>query len=245
MIKAVVVEDEDGAFNVLKSLIEEYTPQVKILARGNDVASATEAIKKHKPELVFLDIRLPDGDGFEVLENCKSHDFEVIFTTAYGEYREKAFDYFALQYLTKPIDIDKLEYAIKTFENRRANSFNMEKYELLKQMFSQNIRKIAIPTGDGYALVEVDSISHCEARSNYTEIFLRDGKKYLTSKSLKHYDNMLSDFNFYRIHKSFLVNTNYIKEVKQDGTVIMEEGTLLSVSQRAKKDFMKYLERLT
>lgn len=245
MINAVIIEDEQGAFNVLKSLLENYLPQVKVLARGENVKSGIEAIKKHKPDLLFLDIRLPDGDGFEILDETKGFDYEVIFTTAYGEYREKAFDNFALHYITKPIDIDQLEAAIRNYESRKANSFNHEKYELLKQMFSNNIKKIALPTGDGYALVEIDNIMRCEAQSNYTMIYLNDGKKYLTSKSLKHYDEMLSDFSFYRIHKSHLVNTNYIVEVKQDGTVIMSDDASLSISQRAKRGFMKFLEKLT
>lgn len=249
MIRAVIIEDEDGAYNVLKSLLEEYLPQVKILGRGNTVESGIQILQKEKPELIFLDIRLPDGDGFQILDECKDLDFEVIFTTAYGEYRDQAFDNFALHYLNKPIDIDKLEAAVKIYESRKGSSndksFNQEKYELLKQMFSNNVKKIAIPTNDGYALVEIDNIMHCEAQSNYTQIYLNSGKKYMTSKSLKHYDEMLSDFSFYRIHKSHLVNTNYIKEVKQDGTVLLEDETSLSISQRAKRGFMKFLERLS
>jgi two-component system LytT family response regulator len=245
MITAVIIEDEIGALNVLKSVLQEYVPQVKLVGEAETVSEAVDLINSKKPELIFLDIRLPDGDGFQVIDQCEDVDFEVIFTTAYGEYREKAFDNFALQYLTKPVDIDKLEEAVRQYERRSENSFTFQKYELLKKVLSNNLKKIAIPVHDGYALVDVNDIIRCEAQSNYTKIYLTNDRQYLTSKSLKHYDQMLSDLIFFRIHKSHLVNTNFLDEVKQDGTVLLKDGSKLSVSQRSKKAFLKYLENLT
>lgn len=245
MIQAVIIEDEMGAYNVLVSLLGEYCPQVSVLAHGQSVQQGIELVRKHKPELVFLDIRLPDGDGFEVLENTKDQEYEVIFTTAYSDYREQAFEHFALQYLTKPLDIDKLEDAVKRFERRRGNSYDSEKYEMLKQMLTGANKKIALPTKDGYALVDIDNILRCEAQSNYTEIHLVGGSKYLASKNLKYYDDLLTAFSFYRIHKSHLVNMNYVKEVKQEGAVIMNDGAYVSISQRAKRGFLKFLENMS
>lgn len=242
MIKAVIVEDEVGAQKVLQSLLSEYAPQVKILGVADCVAEGKKLIRDVLPELVFMDIRMPDGDGFEVLDACKDIDFEVIFTTAYGDYREQAFDNFALHYLTKPIDIDKLEEAIARYEQRNGNAYTPDKYDLLKQLLASGQKKLALPVNDGYALVDTADITHCEAQSNYTKIYMKEGKTYLTSKSLKYYDERLTPMGFYRIHKSHLVNTAFLKEVKSDGYVVLEDGMTLTISQRAKRGFLKYLE---
>ncbi len=242
MIRTVIVEDEPGARKVLESLLEEYVPQVTIVGVGEDVNSGIEVINTQKPELVFMDIRLPDGDSFEILEECKHKGFNVIFTTAYGDYREQAFDKSALHYLTKPIDIDKLIDAVGRYEARSKKSFDPEMLEVFKTEVGSNKKKLALPNNDGYVIVDVSDITYCEAQSNYTKINLNNGKSYVTSKSLKFYDQRLMNGDFYRIHKSFLVNINFIKEVKSDGYVVLFDGSCLSISQRAKSGFMKYLE---
>lgn len=249
-IRAAIIEDEAGARKVLKALLSEYLPQVEILGEADSVASGISLLKKEKPELLFLDIRLPDGDGFEILEQFKDEKLEVIFTTAYGEYREKAFEYFAFQYLTKPIDIEKLEATVKAYEAKHKSgstepSYSFEKMELLKRLLNQQIKKIALPNKDGYTLVKLEEIIYCEAQSNYTLVYLSDGRKMMVTKSLKNYDDLLSDSNFYRIHKSYLVNVDFIKEVKQEGTLILDGGQTLPISQRSKRGFLKYLERMT
>ena len=242
MIKAFIVEDEPGARTVLKSLIKDYASDVTIIGEAGNVEEAVEKINSSEIELLFLDIRLPDGDGFEVLDRVENRNFEVIFTTAYGDYREQAFDNFALHYLTKPIDIDKLEGAIEQFRKKTSNAFDDEKFQMLKQMILSNKKKLAIAVSDGYIMINTEDIIHCEAHSNYTEIRLKGGEKHMTSKSLKYYDEMLNELGFYRIHKSHLINVNYIKEVKSDGTVLLEDGIWVAVSQRSKKEFMHFLE---
>lgn len=249
-IKAVIVEDESGARKVLQALITDYLPQIEIVGTADSVESGIALVTKEKPELLFLDIRLPDGDGFEILEKTVVENMEVVFTTAYGEYREKAFEYFAFQYLTKPIDVDKLEATVKAYEARRKDnktdsSFSLEKLGLLKQLLNQQIKKIALPNKDGYTLVQLEEIIYCEAQSNYTLVYLKDGSKMMVTKSLKYYDELLSDSNFYRVHKSYLVNVNYVKEVKQEGTLKLENGSSLPISQRSKRGFLKFLERMT
>lgn len=250
--KVVIVEDEKGALNVLKSMLEEYGQGFELLDTAGNVKEGIKKINDLNPDLVFLDIRLPDGDSFEILENCKKTDFEVVFTTAYGEYREKAFDYFALNYLTKPIDVDKFEETLDHYKKRTENAFNQEKLQFLQQLLNdENLsggkgpKKIAIPTREGYTLIKVEEIVHCEAESNYTNIFLASGEKYVTSKSLKHYDELLSGGEFYRVHKSHLVNINFVKKVNHDGTIELTDGTFVSLSQRTKKAFLQYLERMT
>jgi len=181
-IKAVIIEDEAGARKVLKALLSEYLPQVEVLGEADSVSTGVALLKKHKPELLFLDIRLPDGDGFEILEQFKEEKLEVIFTTAYGEYREKAFEYFAFQYLTKPIDIDKLEATVKAYEAKHKSaapepSYSFEKLELLKRLLNQQVKKIALPNKDGYTLVKLEEIVYCEAKRSKTRRNIDFGRR--------------------------------------------------------------------
>jgi two-component system, LytTR family, response regulator len=241
VIKAVIIDDETAARQVLSGLISEFISDVEIIGFAGSVEEGSELIQKLQPQLVFLDIRLPDGDGFEILEKAGNLSFEVIFTTAYSDFREKAFDHFALNYLTKPIDLDKLEKTIEKFKNRLTPSIDPEKISKLKSYVPQLSGKIALPGKDGYVIVEISEIIRCEGISNYSKVILRDGTSLIVAKTLKHFEEMLGRHGFYRLHKSHLVNTSSIKEVKTDGTVLLSNSDKVFVSQRSKKDFLEFL----
>ena len=211
------------------------------LALCGNIAEATEAVKLHAPDVVFLDIQLQRETGFDLLTKLKEINFEVIFTTAYTEYAIKAFKFSAIDYLLKPIDIEELKKAVARVEKRVSNNITGRLTQLvqnLKQGSSENY-KIALPTLDGLVFVKINDILYCEASSNYTQIFTSE-EKYLVSKTLKEYDDLLSDHNFFRIHNSYLININSIKKyVKGDGGyVVLNNNTSLDVSKRKKEAFL-------
>lgn len=248
MIKALIVEDEKNSQELLKDLIEQYCEGVEVVAIAGSVASALQAIEDHKPDLVFQDIELPDGDGFQVLEKASPLDFEVIFTTAYDQYAMRAFKFAATDYLLKPIDIDELTAAVKRVVEKHEEGTpsppNQENISTLLQNIrnlQQPFRRIVLPTSNGFTVVDPKDIIRCESDRNYTFIFLNDGRKILVSRTIKEYDEMLEDFNFFRIHQSHLINLNYLKNYTRGrgGYVELTNGTTLDVSARRKSEFLK------
>lgn len=247
MINALIVEDEKNSQDLLKELVEQYCEGVKIVAIAGNVASALEAINTHKPDLVFLDIELPDGDGFQVLEKSPKLSFDVIFTTAYNQYAMRAFKFAATDYLLKPVDIEELQDAVKRVVDKRSQESQegtSEKIEaLLQNIRSVNkpFKRIVLPTSNGFTVVDPQEIIRCESDRNYTFIFLTDGRKILVSRTIKEYDEMLRDFNFFRIHQSHLINLNFLKNYTRGrgGYVELKDGTVLDVSARRKSEFLK------
>jgi two-component system LytT family response regulator len=211
------------------------------VALCQNIAEAVEAVAVHSPQVVFLDIQLQRETGFDLLTKLKEINFEVIFTTAYTEYAIKAFKFSAIDYLLKPIDIDELIKAVAKVEKRVTNNMTSRLTELvqnLKRESPENF-KIALPTLEGLVFVNVKDIIYCEASSNYTKIYTSD-EKYLVSKTLKEYDELLSDHNFFRIHNSYLININSIKKyVKgEGGYVVLNNNVSLDVSKRKKEAFL-------
>jgi two-component system LytT family response regulator len=214
---------------------------VEVVALCENISDAVDAVRLHSPDVVFLDIQLQRETGFDLLTKIKEVNFEVIFTTAYTEYAIKAFKFSAIDYLLKPIDIDELKKAVAKVEKRVNNNMTGRLTQLvqnLKQGSSDNF-KIALPTLDGLVFVKISDILYCEASSNYTQIFTTE-EKYLVSKTLKEYDDLLSDHNFFRIHNSYLININSIKKyVKgEGGYVVLNNDTSLDVSKRKKEAFL-------
>jgi two-component system LytT family response regulator len=249
MLKAVIVEDEKNSQELLKELIAEYCEGVNVVDVAGSVADALDALDTHKPDLVFLDIELPDGDGFQVLEKASDKAFDVIFTTAYDQYAMKAFKFSATDYLLKPVDIDELESAVRRVREKHEAgeaqpAEQSAKLEALIQNLrnvSQPLKRIVLPTSHGFTVVNPDDISRCESDRNYTFIFLTDGRKILVSRTIKEYDEMLRDHNFFRIHQSHLINLNYLKNYTRGrgGYVELTDGTVLDVSARRKSEFLK------
>jgi len=242
MLNCIVVDDESKSRESLKILIEDFCEGVTVKALCQDVSEAMQAIAEHKPDVVFLDIQLQRETGFDLLDKLKDVEFEVIFTTAFSEYAIKAFKFSAIYYLLKPIDIQELKLALSKVEKRKGNVMSERLQQLLQNLRSgvSDNYKLALPTSDGLVFVKVGEILYCQASSNYTEITLTDGRKYIVSRTLKEYEDMLAEQNFYRIHHSYLINLNEIKKyVRGDGGyVIMNNDKSLDVSKRKKEGFL-------
>ncbi|HEX6223997.1 MAG TPA: LytTR family DNA-binding domain-containing protein, partial [Chryseolinea sp.] len=225
----------------LQILLTDFVEGVEVAALCENIAEATQAVREHAPDVVFLDIQSQRETGFDLLTKLQEIDFEVIFTTAYTEYAIKAFKFSAIDYLLKPIDIEELKKAVARVEKRVSNNMTGRLTQLVQnlKLGSNENYKIALPTLDGLVFVKISDILYCEASSNYTQIFTTE-EKYLVSKTLKEYDDLLSDHNFFRIHNSYLININSIKKyVKgEGGYVVLNNDISLDVSKRKKEAFL-------
>lgn len=243
-IKALIIDDEISAIEVLKNIISEFLPDIEIAGTATNIPNGIEQIVKHKPDLIFLDIKLGNKTGFEILEATSNYEHEVIFTTAYGEYREKAFDHLALNYLTKPIDVEKLEKTIEKYKNRKEKVFSNDKLrELISLVNTKDDFKIPLSVKDGHILVAVHDIIRCEADSNYTKVFLSKGKIVIVAKTLRYFEELLPRQKFFRVHKSHLINIDFIEEIKNDGTLLLQQGHSVVISQRSKSVFFQFLQK--
>lgn len=244
MIKAVIIEDEEHSRKMLQQLLEEHCPQIKVLAEADSVTSGFSVIAEYRPQLVFLDIELHSDTSFEILEKLPDINFEVIFTTAFDHYALKAIKFCAIDYLLKPIDLAELLIAIAKAEKRLDREYLNKNLEVLLNNIkggSQNNHKIALPTLEGLLFVKVSDIIYCESEGPYTRFFLRQPDKIITSKNLKEYEDLLSDYSFFRIHKSYLVNLQEIQKYirGEGGQLIMSNGAALAVSKQRKENFLQ------
>lgn len=241
MLKGIIVDDEFKSRESLRILLEEFCEGVEVCALCQNVDEGLEAIKKYKPEIVFLDIQMQRESGFDLLTRIKNIGFEVIFTTAHSEYAIKAFKFSAIDYLLKPIDIAELKRAIGKVDKKMNGDISTRLQHLIQNLQpAQGNHKLALPTLDGLVFVKVSDIIYCEASSNYTEIIVQDGKKYVVSRTLKEYEDLLTGHNFYRIHNSYLINLNAIKKyIRGGGYVVMNNDQSLTVSKRKKDGFLE------
>jgi two-component system, LytTR family, response regulator len=242
MVNCIIVDDELKSRESLKILIEDFCEGVTVKALCQNISEAIEAIDSYKPDVVFLDIQLQRETGFDLLNQLRNVDFDVIFTTAFSEYAIKAFKYSAVDYLLKPIDIEELKQSLSKVEKRKGQALGERLHHLLDNLragTSDNY-KLALPTADGLVFVKVSEILYCQAASNYTEIILTENRKYIVSRTLKEYEDMLAEQHFYRIHHSYLINLNEIKKYVrgEGGYVIMNNDKSLDVSKRKKEGFL-------
>jgi len=242
MLKSLIIDDELKSRESLRILIQDFCENVEVCALCQNVAEGIKAIEQYKPDVIFLDIQMQRETGFDLLNKVGEINFEVIFTTAYSEYAIKAFKFSAIDYLLKPIDIEELNAALKKVEKKLGGSISGRLKQLMDNLKTGNVEnfKLALPTSDGLIFIKVNEIVYCEASSNYTQIFMEDGKKHIVSRTLKEYEDMLIDNNFFRIHHSYLINLNLIKKyVRGDGGyVIMSNDISLDVSKRKKDAFL-------
>ncbi len=244
MIRAIIIDDEKNSREYIQTVLQDYCPDVEVITTADSVATGIDAIKKHSPDLIFLDIQMPGGDGFELLGKFPQPRFDVIFITAYDHYAIKAFEFSALDYLLKPVDISRLQEAVGKIIEKKDQDRKQEKFEVLIENLknvSNQFNKIMLPNMEGFTAVEVREIIRCEGDVNYTKLFLMDGSKILISKTLKELENLLEDFNFCRIHKSHLVNLNNVKSYTKGrgGYVVMDDGTKVDVSRNKKKELIE------
>jgi len=244
MITAIIIDDEQNAREFLHKLLNRYFPKkIIVLETCDSVQTGVQAINKHQPELVFLDIQMPNENGFGLFKYFNKVDFEVIFTTAYKDYAIDAIRHSALDYLLKPINFIDLLSTVKRYEEDKNNKNQQERISmLLENMSSDNgsYNKIALPTQNGYELLKINNIIYCQSDSNYCKVKCLDGKEFLMSKTLKFIEELLNNNLFIRIHKSYLVNLNYVVKFDKvdELTVTLTNGEQLPVSIRKKEQFL-------
>jgi two-component system, LytTR family, response regulator len=244
MIKSILIDDEAHCIDTLSILLKEYCPDVQIVEQCRSANSGLQAINKHKPDLVFLDIEMPGMNGFEMLEQFTTIPFAIIFTTSYDQYAIKAIRFSALDYLLKPIDPNELVSAIKKVQEQRhlpmAEQFQM----LLKQIQNKDhqFNKIAVPTVEGFELIPADQVIRCEADDNYTHLFLKNKNKITACRTLKEMEEQLHDFPFFiRVHHSYVANLNEVtKYIRgEGGYLVMSDGSTVNVSRSRKEALLK------
>ena len=248
MLRAVIIDDIDTIRSKNIELIKEYCPNVTIMAEASDVKTGVEVIKKYLPDLVFLDVEMPDGTGFDLLQQLKPITFKVIFVTGFQDFAIKAFRYSAIDYLLKPVDPDDLVEAVKKAEE----TLNKETLELkFGTLFSnierpKNLQKIVLKTTEKLYSVNIQDIVHCESEKNYTTFHFINAPKLVVSTTLKEYENLLLPFGFFRAHQSHLINMLYFDHfVKSDGgTIIMKNKAAITLAKRKKDEFLSLLNSL-
>ena len=220
MIKAILIEDEKKSRDVLAHLLQKNCPDISIIGIAENVKAGIEIVHNLKPELIFLDVMMPDGSGFDVLEKISDLKFDVIFTTASEKFAVKAIKFSALDYLLKPIDAEELKAAVKKVLDRKHIISPKENLHSLLENIKKSdeqYSKITLPTGSAYEVVLVKDIIRCEANDNYTNVYLADGKKFLVSGTLKHYEELLPEKDFVRVHHSHLINrTHMLRFLKEE-----------------------------
>jgi two-component system LytT family response regulator len=244
-ITALIVDDEENSRFTLREMLKMFCPEVSILGEAEGVKTALEQTKKLDFDVVFLDIQMMDGNGFDYLRQVGSIDFDVIFITAFDQFAIQAIKYSALDYLLKPVDADELKEAVKKVKKKEPKS--KKNYDvLLDNLKDQEKQKLVLPTNEGIHIIQIDNIIRCEADDYYTRIFLVDKRMIMVSKTLKNTEELLSGKSFVRSHKSHLVNLQFVKKyVKSDGGYLeLKDGTTIPVSRRKKELILNYIQNI-
>lgn len=253
MITAILIDDDSNLRDGMRELLSFYAPDIAIVGEAEDVAGGVTVIDKLKPQVVFLDIQLNDGTGFDVLEQLAkkngSTNAHIVFITAHEEYAIKAFRFSALDFLLKPVDPDELETVIAKIRTVLEKNNSYAHIDLLLENIRKkvdNFKRIALTTSDGIHLFEVSDIIRCEGEDNYTTFYIKNNKPLIISRTLKEYEELLSEYGFERIHQSHLINIAYLKSyVKKDGGyVVMADNTQLPISQRKKERLQEIIKSL-
>ena len=248
-MKALLIDDEVSATDILELMIGKFVPAIQSIKCCNIATDAPAIIAAYQPDLVFLDIRMPHLTGFELLQLLDQRPFDVIFTTAHNEYAVQAIRMSALDYLLKPVDAEDLIAAVNRLQLKRERKENRT---LLMQNFVANMAeqkaahfKLALNTAEGIYFAETKEIIRCEALNNYTRLYLTNGRKYITSKTLKDYEELLEAYGFARIHKSHLINLGHVNNADAHGNVFMSDDAYLEVSRRKKAEVLDKISKLT
>lgn len=248
MIRAIIVDDELNARENLSFLLSEHCNGVNIVAMTENVSDAVQAIKSEKPDLIFLDIEIGEGSGFDVLERISGLKTEVIFTTAFNQYAIKAFKFSAIDYLLKPIDINDLRDSVERAEQRiKQNQISRSLDSLMNNLSENNrkLKKIGLPVQGGIQYFPLEEIIRLQSQSNYTTFYLTSNRELLISKTLKEYDELLSDQGFVRVHQSHLINVDHISQYQKSdgGYVILTDGSNVPLSKNYKDNFLSAINK--
>ena len=244
MIEAIIIDDEINNITNLQQMLQQYCTGIQVVATASGAAAARKIIAQLQPGLIFLDIQMPGGNGFDLLKSLPSYEFDIIFVTAYDHYGIQAIKFSAIDYLLKPVNIEELQHAVEKVtvkqKNKKQNLQLENLVQLLQQQQYKETHRIALPTVKETRFVNPALVIRCESSNNYTSFFLSDGEKILVSKPLYEFEELLHDYGFIRCHQSHLVNKKYIKSwVKEEGGyLLLEDKTQLPVSKQ-KKDTLK------
>lgn len=241
-LKSIIIEDEEVSRDILRNYLKKYCPDVEICGEAANIKTGLELIESNTPDLVFLDVEMPYGNAFDLLDQVKDRNFEVIFVTAYNHYAMDALNHHAAYYLMKPIDIDELIKGVSYIKEIKEKE-NVLKNEFVVPKATVTGGKVTVPMQDGFEVINVDDIFYCKADDNYTEIVF-ENRKMLVSKTLKHFEDLLKPYLFARVHKSFLVNVSKIVKYKKGkgGSVVLSDGVEIMVSASKKSELLSYFE---
>lgn len=246
MIRAIIIEDEQHCIDRLAAMLQQYhAAALKVVAVAKTVKEGIQAIHAHGPDLVFLDVQIHDRTGFDLLRECGPIKFHIIFTTAFDRFAIQAIRFSAIGYLLKPVDKDDLSEALQKIGNS-----SIEEAGLMAGVIENNLqqparkKKITVPTGNELLFINVDDILRLQSSANYTSIYTKGNNKIVVAKTLKEFEELLADQDFFRVHNSDLINLAYIKSYSKGkgGVVILTDGTSIEVSTRRKEAFLKKIE---
>lgn len=240
-IKSVIVEDELAAREVLKNYLSKYCPQVEVVGEAQNIKEAVPLLHEIRPQLVFLDVEMPFGNAFDVLEACKDLQFETIFVTAFSEYSLKALNQSAAYYLLKPISIEELIVAVNKVQHQIMNHEIFNRNKIIVENFHESKpekQQVILPTLEGFEVVKMEEIVRLRGNGNFTDLYLNNGSKKMVCRFLKHFSEILP-LPFIRVHKSHIINMNCVKSYNKGGIVTLNDGAEIEVSPTYKEDFLK------
>ncbi len=243
-IRSVIVEDETAAREVLKNYLAKYCPQVTVLGEAQNSKEAVQLIHEVAPQLVFLDVEMPFGNAFDVLEACKELQFETIFVTAFSEYSLKALNQSAAYYLLKPISIEELIVAVNKVADQLTNQELFNRHKIIVENFREQKpekKQVILPTLEGFEVVKMEDIVRLKGNGNFTDIYLSNGSKKMVCRFLKHFTDILP-YPFVRVHKSHIVNVNFVKSYNKGGSIMLYDQAEVEISPTYKEEFLKYFK---
>ena len=245
-MKALIIDDEDNARATLRAMLEEFFREIVIVGEASSPSQAVQLIDEKKPELVFLDIQMQEGTGFDVLEALGSRNFQIVFISAHKQHAFDSFRFDAADYLLKPVRIKDLRAAIEKAKDNLASKPELNDKAMLRHiLFDQEKTQLIIPELEGFSIIRLNEMVRCESSRNYTDFFLTDGRKLTASKSLKEFEEVLIGYGFIRIHKSHIVNIYLVeKYIKgRGGEIQMTDGAVLPVARDRKDQLMEAFMR--
>jgi len=249
MLKTIIIDDEQDAIKFIESIIKDYCPGLDVIGTADSAKKGAKIINDMKPDLIFLDVEMPQGSGFELLSNIPDKSFDVIFVTAFNHYAIKAIKFSAVDYILKPININEFIQAVDKVTKKREplNRQTRDYSALLENLKVPVPKKLAIPTSDGMEYLDTDGIIRVEADGSYCKFYLKDGRKILVSKNLKKYQELLTESNYFRTHNSHLINLCLVKKfIRHDeGLVEMVDGSKIPIARGKREMFLAQMSRIS